>query len=114
MAKPKIEWDDDAPTLSIDVKFNAAQMKQLLAGDWVRLEEVTAKALHEVAGAMSDPKQAEIDDLEWEQARLRYYIEALERRLPMQQRDEAAVEAYTEWSKHDPPARARERATSSN
>jgi hypothetical protein len=109
VAKTDAKWDDGAPTLSIDVMFNVEQMKQLLAGDWVRLEEVTAKTLHEVAGAMVDPRQAEIDDLEWEQARLRYYIEALERRLPMQERDAAAVEAYTAWSQHDPPARARER-----
>lgn len=110
MAKTEVEWGDGAPTISIDVRFNAEQMMQLLAGDGVRLEEITAKTLYEVAGAIVDPKQAEIDDLEWEQARLRYYIEALERRLPMQERDAAAVEAYTAWSQHDPPARARERA----
>jgi hypothetical protein len=119
VAKTDIDWDADAPTLSIDVKFNAGQMKQLLAGDWVRIEEVTAKTLHEVAGAMlteepSDPKQAEIDDLVWEQARLRYYIEALERCVSQEQRQAAAAEAYYEVSQHDTPARARERATSNN
>lgn len=103
MAKPNIEWDDNAPTLSIDVTFDAAQMKQLLAGDWVRLEEVTAKTLHEVAAAMSDSKQAEIDDLEWEQARLRYYIEALERRLDPRQRQQAADEAMAALAQHNPP-----------
>ena len=44
MAKTDKEWDENAPTLSVDVRFNAAQMKQLLAGDWVRLEQVTAAA----------------------------------------------------------------------
>ena len=119
MAKTDVKWDDGAPTLSIDVRFNAEQMKQLLAGDWVRLEQVTAAALHEVAGAMlteepSDPKQAEIDDLVWEQARLRYYIAALERCVSREQRQAAEAEAYYEVSQHDTPARARERATSSN
>ena len=103
MATTEIEWDKNAPTLSIDVKFNAAQMKQLLAGDWVRLEEVTAKTLHEVAAAMADPKQAEIDALVWEQARLRYYIEALERRLDPRQRQQAADEAMAALAQHNPP-----------
>ena len=101
------------------MRFNAEQLKELMAGNWVRLEEVTAKTLHEVAGAMltedpSDPKQAEIDDLVWEQARPRYYIAALEPCVSREQRQAATAEAYYEVSQHDTPARARERATSSS
>lgn len=111
MARTDIKWGDGEPTITIDVKFDAAQMKRLLEGEWVKLEEVTAKTLHEVAAALSDPRQVEIDDLTWEQMRLRYQIAALERFVSRQQRDAAIAESYYEVSQHDTPARARERAT---
>lgn len=114
MARTDIEWGDGEPTISVDVRFNAAQMKQLLEGEWVKLEEVTAKTLHEVAAALSDPRQVEIDNLTWEQTRLRYQIAALERLVSPEQRRAALTESYYEVSQHDTPARARERAALSD
>jgi broad specificity polyphosphatase/5'/3'-nucleotidase SurE len=114
------QWNEGIPTLTISIEYNLEKLKLLLDGNWAKLDEVTAKTLHEVGHAMLAPQQpdeaaakinkpewdpaSEIAKLEWEQARLRYYIEALERRVTREQRQEASAEAYYEWSQHDPPA----------
>lgn len=113
------EWDDDAPTITVEVRFDAAQMKQLLAGNWVRLDEVTGQTLHEIGNAiLSDPPsvkvsdvaqerikelEKEVEDQEWDIVQLRYYTQALERRLSKTQREEAMAEGYYELGQHNTP-----------
>jgi hypothetical protein len=47
--------------------------------------------------------EAEVTALSWEIAKLRYYIEALERRLPAEQRAAATDEATAALALHSPP-----------
>jgi hypothetical protein len=58
----------------------------------------------EHVAAMAQIEQ-DVIDLQWECAKLRYYCEALERRVTPEQRAAALDEAAAAVAQHDPPDR---------
>lgn len=80
MAKTNMEWAN-GPTLTIEVTYNLEKLKQLLDGNWVKLDEVTAKTLHEIGHAMLAEEPNRVEELEKQVSALEAQLAEAEQRI---------------------------------
>lgn len=74
---------DGDPTLTIEIRYDLVTLKKLLDGNWAKLDEVTAKTLHEMGHAILTDEPNRIEELESKVAELEAQLNARGKPLPL-------------------------------